>query len=65
MNINNSNEGEKNHDNQIVEIDSSGIDIVIVDQQGYPERPRLTTVIDPYSHVIMAYYLTFDEGTLK
>jgi putative transposase len=65
MNTNNSNESEKNHDNQIVEIDSSGIDIVIVNQQGYPERPRLTTVIDPYSRVTIAYYLTFDKDNVK
>ena len=65
MNTNNSNESEKNHDNQIVEIDGSGIDIFIVNKQGDPERPRLTTITDPYSHVIMAAYLTFDEDNLK
>jgi hypothetical protein len=65
MNTNNSNESEKDHDDQIVEIDSSGIDIIIVNQQGYLEKPRLTTVIDPYSRVTMAYYLTFDEDNLK
>jgi transposase InsO family protein len=59
MNTNNSNEGEKNHDNQIVEIDGSGIDIHIINKQGNPERPWLTTVTDVYSRKIIAYYLSF------
>jgi transposase InsO family protein len=59
MNTNNSNEGEKNRDNQIVEIDGSGIDIHIINKQGNPERPWLTTVTDVYSRKIIAYYLSF------
>ncbi|WP_041268465.1 hypothetical protein [Geitlerinema sp. PCC 7407] len=59
MNTNNSNEGEKNHDSQIVEIDGSGIDIHIINKQGNPERPWLTTVTDVYSRKIIAYYLSF------
>ncbi len=59
MNTNNSNEGEKNHDNQIVEIDGSVIDIHIINTQGNPERPWLTTVTDVYSRKIIACYLSF------
>jgi transposase InsO family protein len=59
MNTNNSNEGEKNHGNQIFEIDTCGIDIHIINKQGNPERPWLTTVTDVYSRKIIAYYLSF------
>ncbi len=60
MNTNNI-EDKGNRDEPSMEVDSPGIDVFMVNDQGYAKRPRLTTVTDVYSRKIVAFYLSFDK----
>lgn len=56
-------EDKGNHDEPSMEVDSAGMDIFTANDQGYPKRPRLTTMMDVYSGMVVALYLSFDENS--
>ncbi len=50
---------EAEHPNQIWQADHTLLDLWLRNDQGQPERPWLTIIIDDYSRAIAGYYLSF------
>ena len=47
--------------NEIWQADHTPLDIVLVDGNGVPKKPWLTSIIDDFSRTICGYYLSFEN----
>lgn len=58
--------GEKLHPLQKFEADHTLVDIILVDEFGYPiGKPWLTVIIDVFTRVIIGYEITFEHPSYK
>jgi putative transposase len=46
--------------NEVWQADHTPLDIVVLDEDGQPQRPVLTIVLDDYSRAVSGYYLAFE-----
>ncbi len=55
---------ETTRPNEVWQADHSLLDIWVIDEQGQPNRPWLTIILDDYSRSVAGYYLGFDAPSI-